>query len=364
MTRWTPLPVYLPNASLTHRPNSSVDSRSNYALGTIPFQGWETDQSGPFNRGKHSPPKEVRDGPRLRNSRVRQERPPSRYQKKFGSLVNDPASWRGGSDFGASRRIRFSAPPPKQFTPGGISGRPLTARDFHRLPAPGRGQPPPLDVQGGEAPAICRRTTPGGPFSTDQRWESFEFHHHMDDNRATPNAHMNHFTGHRKEPSKHRRNSTTSVQRRVEDDPRRRFQSAVFDVMTANKVINAFGGGSAFSGSLFSRSAASLAMSEAPAPAALLLATEPALFDRAPEGEPPADRHPLDAKSSLQTPVLPSPAKTLQTASLSGGGGRPVSRPVAGHPKAPGTGSSPSIFAGVDLLAGIDFGELEKQNAR
>ena len=50
MSRWTPLPVYLPQASLTHRPSTSTDSRGNYALGTIPFDGWGY-ESGPFIRG-------------------------------------------------------------------------------------------------------------------------------------------------------------------------------------------------------------------------------------------------------------------------------------------------------------------------
>ena len=221
MSRWTPLPVYLPQASLTHRPSTSTDSRGNYALGTIPFDGWGY-ESGPFIRGT-ARDDGARDGPRARGkalARTRQVR-----DAKFASLSNDPACLRGGSDFGASRRLRFTGAPPRQFTPGGFR-RPLTAADYRRA----KPAPPPLDVEGGEDPALRRKSTPGGPFSNGARWESLEFYNMMDDARQTPNAHMNHFTG-RREPSKHRRNSTTSLTRRVQDDPRAAFQNAVSDVV-------------------------------------------------------------------------------------------------------------------------------------
>lgn len=229
MTRWTPLPVYLPRNTLHRQPSQD----STYACGSIPFRGFRSQSEDGPCRGTFAPGKNFatdKVGPRQRAKTV-----VIPNAKRSDPKFLKPNVVRGGSSFGAAGRSRFAASPEKQVTPGGIRGRPMTTDEIRKA---SRGQrlkmPTPLDVEGGAYPPACFKGTLGGGFLRDTRFESFEFHHQMSDDRQVPNEHMMHFPGMRKPPNEHRRNSTTSVFRRIQDDPRAKFRLSIAQVMAAN----------------------------------------------------------------------------------------------------------------------------------
>lgn len=280
-TRWSPTPRYLPAKPLHRRGPAAEDGQ--YTLNETSAYQWEAPLLLGFTKYRDHGPHihsastvlaktAPAEGPR-RRSLARASAPQSAGRGDSKTFIG------GGSIFGKCESRRFLPPPPKQVTHGGISGRPMTAADFRAYPP--TALPVPLDLAGGPRLPKKREGKYGYGWRRGHRWESVEFFHldYATSKTALTNEHMRRFTGHGLAgPSRHRRGSTTPIDRRVHDDPRAALRRSVSKL----SAIAAFSSG--LDGTSPPGSAAAGAPRPAP-PSPLEPRDDPLLFDApAPEG--------------------------------------------------------------------------------
>lgn len=200
-----------------------------------------------------------RPGPHIRSmATVSNKRPPAEGPRRRSVCASDSTSasvtkmTRPGGVFGRLSGARFAPLPEKPARLAEESrDRPMTVAEFRRHPPGALPAPAPDHFHAVSRFGVSRfgpRGSGGKMTTKGDRWEQFELHHsnHSKDAAggwSVPNEHMNRFPGYGREgPSRHRRNSTTPHDRRVDEGPRAKLRRSVYKL----SAVAALAGGGAF----------------------------------------------------------------------------------------------------------------------